>query len=132
MSTSPRGQLMTPQITDSGSPLSLDDLKTAEHRLNFRLPDDYRTFLLSNNGGKATPAWFRCGKGPGDVAEIARFFSLLEVEIETHDLRQELCSDDFIAIGLSSETDRLLLSTASERPGAVFLNSCSEDADPNT
>jgi hypothetical protein len=122
---------MTPQIADPGPPLSLDDLKAAEHRLNLRLPNDYRTFLLANNGGEPTPAWFRHGTGPGDVAEITRLFSLVEVETETHDLRRELCSDEFIAIGMSSETDRLLLSTASEQRGAVFLNSCHEDADPN-
>ena len=122
---------MTPQITDSGALLSLDDLTAAEHRLNFRLPDDYRTFLLANNGGKPTPAWFRHGAGPAGVAEITRLFSLVEVETETHDFRRELRSDAFIAIGMSSETDRLLLSTASEQPGAVFLNSCDEQAEPS-
>src|SRR5262245_28674989 len=121
---------MTPQITGSGPPLSLDNLKAVEKRLNLSLPDDYRTFLLANNGGKLTPAWFRHGTEPGDVAEITRLFSLADVETETHDLRRELCSDEFIAIGMSSETDRLLLSTASEQPGAVFVNPCT-DLDPN-
>jgi hypothetical protein len=121
---------MPPQITGSGPPLLLDDLKAVEHRLNLRLPDDYRTFLLANNGGKPTPAWFRHGTGPADIAEITRLFPLAEVETETHDLRQELRSDEFIAIGMSSETDRLLVSTASEQSGAVFLNPCT-DIDPN-
>ena len=122
---------MKPRITESGRSLSPDDLKAAEQRLNVRLPDDYRTFLLANNGGKPTPAWFRRGTEPGDVAEITRFFSLVEVETETRDLRREIRSDDFIAIGMSSDTDRLMLSTASDPLGAVFWNSCDDSAEPN-
>lgn len=122
---------MTPQFTDSGPPLSLDDLQAAENRLNLHLPHDFRTFLLANNGGKPTPAWFRRGPEPADVAEITRFFSLVEVETETRDLRREIRSDDFIAIGmLSSDTDRLLLSTAADQRGGVLLNPCDDDAEP--
>ena len=122
---------MAPQITDSGPPLTLDDLKAAEERLSFHLPSDYRTFLLANNGGKPTPAWFRYGTESGDVAGIKYFLPLVEVETETHSLRRELCSDDFIVIGMSSDTDRLLLSTAVEQRGAVFFNSSGGDAEPN-
>jgi hypothetical protein len=122
---------MTLRITESGPSLSPDDLKAAEHRLNVHLPDVYRTFLLANNGGKPTPAWFRRGTDPIDVAEITRFFSLEEVETETQSLRQEAGSDDFIAMGMSSDIDRLALSTASDQRGAIFWNSSGDDAQPD-
>jgi hypothetical protein len=123
---------MTPRITDSGLPLSLDDLQKAEQRLNVQLPNDYRSFLLTHNGGKLTPAWFRHGKDPSDVAEITRFFSLEEVETETRSLRRVLDSHDFIVIGTSAEdTDRLMLSAAPAHRGAVFWHTGHEDADPN-
>jgi cell wall assembly regulator SMI1 len=122
---------MIPRITDSGRPLSLDDLQNAEHRLNVQLPNDYRSFLLAHNGGKPTPAWFRHGKDPSDVAMITRFFSLEEMEAETRDLRTDFRSDDLIAMGTSSDTDRLVLSTASAQLGAVFWNSSDEDAAPD-
>jgi cell wall assembly regulator SMI1 len=122
---------MTLQITESGPSLSAEDLTAAEHRLNAHLPDDYRTFLLANNGGKPTPAWFRRGIDPIDVVEITRFFSLEEVETETQSLRQEAGTDAFIAIGMSSDIERLALSTASEQQGGVFWNSCADDAEPD-
>lgn len=122
---------MTPRIMDSGLPVAPDDLQKAEHRLNVELPKDYRSFLLAQNGGKPTPAWFRHGEDSSEVAEITRFFSLEEVEEETKNLRRDVDSRDFIAIGTSSDTDLLMLSIAAEHHGAVFWNWSDESADPD-
>ena len=120
---------MTPQITDSGSPISVEDLQLAEQRLDVHFPDDYRSFLLAHNGGKPTPAWFRHGEDPSDVAEITRFFSFEEMEVETRSLRADARFTDFIAIGTSTDMDHLLLSTASSQRGAVFWSSDGDGSD---
>src|SRR5205823_6571780 len=122
---------MTPRLTASGPPLTLADLQAAEHRLNVALPDDYRALLLANNGGKPRPAWFRHGKGPSEVAEITRFFSLDEVETHTEDLRRGFSTADFIAIGMSSDTDLLMLSTVAEHRGTVLWNPSEEYTSPD-
>jgi hypothetical protein len=114
---------MTPRITDSGRPLSLDDLHRAEQRLDVHFPEEYRSFLLAHNGGRPTPAWFRHGEEPSDVAEVTRFFSLEELEAETLSLRGDARFTSFIAIGRSTDTDHLMLSTASAQRGAVFWSS---------
>jgi hypothetical protein len=121
---------MTSQITDSGPPLSLDDLHQAEQRLGVHFPDDYRSFLLAHNGGKPTPAWFRHGEDPSDVAEITRFFSLEEMEAETRSLRGDSRFTDFIAIGASADTEHLMLSAASPQRGTMFW-SRNEDGTDN-
>jgi cell wall assembly regulator SMI1 len=53
---------MLPRITDSGPPLSLDDVEVAERQLRVRFPDDYRSFLLAHNGGSTAPAWLSGGR----------------------------------------------------------------------
>src|SRR2546421_37952 len=111
---------MAPRITDSGAPPSLDDLEQTEERLGVRLPEDYRSFLLRQNGGKPTPAWFRHGEEADDVAEITRFFAREEMETQTRDLRQDSRLAGFVAIATSSDTDFLLLATAPEQRDAVF------------
>ena len=39
----------------SFSPVSMQDIMSFETKYNFSLPDDYKQFLLINNGGKTVP-----------------------------------------------------------------------------
>lgn len=118
---------MTPRVTDFGPRLTFADVQALEQRLNVRLPEDHRAFLLANNGGKPRPAWFRYGNDQADVAEITRFFSLEEVKTHTAELQQDVGSADFIAIGLVSDAEPLVLS----KTGAVLWSSNEEAFRPD-
>ncbi len=58
-------------------PLSLSRLNDFETRTRIRLPEDYRQFLLENNGGQPEPAFFWI-KRPVDGSRVHRFYGLFE------------------------------------------------------
>ena len=43
------------KIVDSYSPLDMEDIRRVEGKLGFNIPEEYRDFLLRNNGGKPIP-----------------------------------------------------------------------------
>ena len=40
------------EVTQSGRPLKVADVTAYEKRIGFKLPPDYKAFLLTSNGGK--------------------------------------------------------------------------------
>ncbi|MCL6511720.1 MAG: SMI1/KNR4 family protein [Anaerolineae bacterium] len=84
-------------ILDAEDPITYNDVARLEERLGFRLPEDYRAFLLQHNGGRPKPnvfsltdtdlattedtiAWFMCIK-PGDVNDLLETASALQGRI---------------------------------------------------
>jgi hypothetical protein len=56
-------------------PLTLDRLLAFEEQIGVIVPEDYRAFLLTNNGGSVVPADFRISEAEGE-STLASFYGL--------------------------------------------------------
>ena len=66
---------MIPEITESGRPVTSDDLATVEKRFGCILPEPYARFMLRTNGGMPEPYCFS-GKRPGEGGTVHFFYSI--------------------------------------------------------
>lgn len=62
------------QIHDSRPALTVLDIQKLEEKLDISLPSDYRSFLLSYNGGKPDPAAFPLPENPVDTHAMVDWF----------------------------------------------------------
>jgi SMI1 / KNR4 family (SUKH-1) len=113
-----------------GSPaISDDNVAAFERDQGFTFPADYREFLLSYNGGRPRPSWFRMsGRDPADL-HVALFCHLYF----DPNLPQPRCAHtlqfaarppaDHFPIGQSGSADDslLLIKFAGQQTGAIFL-----------
>jgi len=77
---------MLRRMDEEGRPLTDKDIEWAESQLGFRLPRDYRDFLLSHNGGRPEPELFPIhGLAKNPVGALQVFFGI-DSEIESSDL----------------------------------------------
>jgi hypothetical protein len=116
-------------LDNRGPPLSSEELAAVERRLGIDLPDDYRAFLLEQNGGAPYPSQF-LGEG-GHPLRITRFLSVglagpgppdpndFEATVAFHRDELEL-PPHLVPIGLVDYEDFLLLSVAGEDRGTVY------------
>jgi cell wall assembly regulator SMI1 len=117
---------MATTIKTSSPPISTAELQAIEKRLGIALPEDYRAFLLTHNGGVPNPGWFKHGDDEGDVAPITQFHSAAEMETETLALR-DYVSRHFVSIGAVSDEMVLMISVALHKAGSVFWNPSNDD-----
>lgn len=72
------------EILEGGAPITLEDIRRTETKLNLVIPEPYRTFLLKNNGGRPEPDGIDIDGLSGEETDIAWFTALRdEVESET-------------------------------------------------
>ncbi len=74
-------------ISESYPPLSEEDVSQFERELGIDLPDDYRQFLLTHNGGRPEPEVFPV-EGDPDASMVDWFLGIQEGAYE--DLRNHL------------------------------------------
>lgn len=68
---------MRVKITDSFSPITEAELQQFEAEIGYRLPDEYRRFLLKYNGGKPDPKTFNVNiDGFQTFTSVTRFAGL--------------------------------------------------------
>lgn len=77
------------QIQDSGKQLSHDDIAKFEKELGVSLPEDYKEFMLKNNGGMSELDW---GFDFFDVAAEAESSSMIQEFLVIYD--EETYEDD--------------------------------------
>src|SRR4051794_11646457 len=65
---------MSVTIERAESALSEERLAAVESYIGARFPDQYRQFLLRNNGGKPTPSGFRFNKGTRTSDSLVDWF----------------------------------------------------------
>lgn len=120
-------------LTDSGPRLSRKDLDKLEKDKHIKLPEDYRKFLLKNNGGitrteveffldenrYTREAEARCG------IDVQYFYSLDRIR-ETYDkmISEGSITPSFIPIACDSYGDQILLQSQDELEKGVFLADC--------
>jgi hypothetical protein len=73
-------------IKDTGTPLMATDIARLEHEIAGSLPEEYKRFLLANNGGVPEGlASIEIEGLPGSPTDIQEFFGL-GLEIETNNI----------------------------------------------
>ena len=113
-----------------GSTISIQDIKAFEENVGVILPDDYKEFLLKNNGGYPVKITFTpdfsesdpiTGKIHRQCTDVEYFFSLNEVAFEYEDmLDDEYIPSKYIPISRTSFGNLILIST--ETNGVYFAN----------
>ena len=123
---------MLESISDSGRLVSETEVKAFEKRNGIRLPQNYRNFLLTQNGGMPSPSEFPLEGHREGVMDIQVFYRLDDgIEVSqlqyNFDLHHERFDDVAFAslfpIGNDSFNDRICLDLSEERFGAaVFID----------
>jgi len=67
---------MSLEISNSGPAVSIEQLASVERQLGFALPKAYRTFLLSNNGGRPNPGFFPIKRDDRPFDHLQLFFTI--------------------------------------------------------
>lgn len=80
---------MLNKILDSNpyGPLKHKDLESFENRIGHRLPEDYRAYLLTHNGGKPEKFCFRTAENQEEFLNVTNLYSLGSVP-QDHDLSE--------------------------------------------
>ncbi len=124
---------MIREIQSPGKPLAEEDVAELERLIGRRLPDDYRAFLLANNGGMPVPDAFPIHGFPEeDEGEIQVFFGIGR-EVESSDLSwnvntfKERVPPNLLPIACNSGGDLICLSVSGDDVGAgLFWDSTDE------
>lgn len=103
-----------------------EDIKSLEYNLGVRLPDDYKSFLLSHNGGVPTPSSFPVLSHPEKNLPIQLFFgietSIVSVSISWNfETYKERIPDNSLPIGCSDFGDLICLVLSEDDYGWVIF-----------
>lgn len=117
-------------LRKTGNIISIQDIKAFEESVGVILPDDYKEFLLKNNGGYPVKITFTpdfsesdpiTGKIHRQSTDVEYFFSLNEVAFEYEDmLDDEYIPSKYIPISRTSFGNLILICT--ETNGVYFAN----------
>jgi len=115
-----------PTLSGGFGTLSPADVAAAERSLGVTLPDDYRQFLLTSNGGRPEPRSFPVpGRGDALVNMLfgirnarTRFDLAYELELATE---LDPLPPGFIVVGNDPGGSSLLLSTGGSDAGKVYF-----------
>ena len=124
-----------PVITTNNDSLSIEDITQFEDRFAIRLPVEYRSFLLANNGGEPMPRGFSTEDGKVR-SMVSRFFPMYDPEeFALDDEYSEISLDGLIPshllpIAIDPAENRVLLSLSGDDCGAVYYWSWDEEPDP--
>jgi len=109
-------------------PITEQKIKKFEEEKNIELPDDYREFILTYNGGVIIPDYPRSEKLEIEIDPIDRFYSLQDMELGVQDdkrERMEAIKEQIEEHELDIELNKLLFIGITER-GHIHLY-CGED-----
>jgi hypothetical protein len=73
------------RIEEAGAALSEIEITRLEKKVNARLPESYRSFLIKNNGGVPTPETVDVPGAPGSPTDVQVFFGIGR-NVESSDL----------------------------------------------
>ena len=99
-------------ITDHGPKISDADISELEERIDWRLPEEYRDFLLEFNGGRPEPDIADIKGLPGGCSDVQFFFGIYPSE--------EAYSIDWNLETLVERLDDGVLPIACDSGGSVY------------
>lgn len=117
---------MVIRFEETGGPMTAAEVAEFEATLPGPLPQDYRTFLLEQNGGWAPSCWWPPERGPADFV-TSEFYSVGPVQelsesiTETRHIFRGRIPDDYLAIGGDVNGNQLCLALLSDEPGSVWF-----------
>ena len=115
-------------------PLQEVDIVGVERRLGIHLPSDYRSFLLTHNGGYPEPSVFTISRGvSGELGVVNRFYGIwkekeydLLSEVETFQGRMPA---NLLPIACDPGGNQICLSVSGSDRGKVYFWFHEEEAD---
>ncbi len=124
------------KMSIANHPIALEDIAIFERDFNIRLPDDYRAFLLQNNGGRPEEDWcfdfVEVGRTEVTGSCVSDFYALDPDEVmRWHDLRRarfaqidsQKLPDGLLIIAVDPGGNYICMSVAEEDYGhVVFAN----------
>lgn len=112
-------------------PLPESELARIERMVGFRLPDDYKAFMIRENGGEPEPSTFRYMNqaGPYTDGRVRYFYSIhagkpsLERAITIYKTPKEhrRMPEEFVPIGADSFGNQICLCVAGPDYGSVWF-----------
>lgn len=116
---------ITEHLTDSRP--TDEQLAAFERLIEGVLPDDYRQFLKSENGGRPEPNSFRfkLRDGREEDGAVHYFYALHEGQIGSLESKFEIFRErippDYLAIATDSFGNQILLRIAARNPGKIYF-----------
>ena len=114
------------EFSNIGPPVSEEDVALFEALLGDRLPERYRIFLLSINGGKPTPAAFPIYDNPDTKHGLLNYLFSLNSD-DSNDLADKseiyfgLISAELLPIGSDPDGNIICLAIGGDTQGAVYF-----------
>ncbi len=111
------------------TPIGIENIEDFENKYGILLPDDYKQFLLSKNGGKTEQRRFKTNdttKKGVITSSVSMFFPLsieneinLEEKLRSYNLMQVVPSN-FLPIGIDPAGSLICLSIDGKERGSVY------------
>jgi hypothetical protein len=114
---------MKPTIKNSGEPISPGELDDTEVLLGKKLPEEYRRFLLSHNGGQPVPATFRVSDG-NETEAVGWLFALQVNEEGLVSIAQtyaDYLPDDLLPVASDPFGNMICLAVSGSNLGRVYF-----------
>ena len=117
---------MLRKIVESGEPTSRERVAQFEQRWHVELPESYRAFLVSTNGGRPVPGAFPIGGMEGNPVGVLQAFFGLDNKIRSLDLDWTLENlgvpqpRGLVPIGCTEGDDFVCISTLDPGQPVVF------------
>jgi len=100
------------------------EIELLEQRIKRQLPDDYRQFLVSENGGRPAPTAF---EGPEGDGSVIHFFFTLDASSPYYRMHNELdmlhdrIPSDLLPIASDDFGNIILLDLGAKSVGAIYF-----------
>jgi hypothetical protein len=112
-------------INDSGKQLTQEDISALNKRLSLQIPDDYKVFLLKNNGGEPKEYAIKFNENQLEIGgeELGYFYGLetkTENILDALDNLQHFLPENLIPIADTPGGNLFLLSVNKDTYGNVF------------
>lgn len=125
---------MTVSIHDSCEPLAEIDLDSLEQQLGLDLPNDYRSFLLSTNGGYPVPNGFAIPDNPVDEHGLVHYFLCIDNDdvynlMDWAERYKDRIPEGLVPIATDPGGNLICLSATGASSGNVFFWEHEREAD---
>lgn len=126
---------MSTKVHESKQPLNSDRLKEFEHKFEMTLPNDYRDFLLTYNGGYPEPDGFWIQGMDGNGSLVDRFLGIHGGEHDNLlgylEIYKERIPPNFLPIAHDPGGNLICMSVEGEDKGKIYFWDHEEEADPD-
>lgn len=122
------------KFESTGPAVTADTVSAFEAALPGRLPDDYRDFLRTTNGGRPEPNWLPPER-PGESLDIAEFLGLDVSEysrslVQTRQVFTDRIPDHLLAVASANGSTKVCVSLSGDDRGSVWFYDTALEVEP--